>query len=102
MFCLREEGAQAIVAGARSKGTYTGKNGYPVTVDTDVDNPSPADMGAVVPPDGYAPDRLRRHRPVLDLVREVFQRGKVVNSSPAASLMPVEGRGSRGALQGLW
>ena len=85
---LREEGAQVIVAGTGSK-TYTGKNGYPVTVDTDVDKLSPADLDAVVIPGGYAPDRLRCYRPVLDLVREVFEQGRVVAAICHAAWVPI-------------
>ncbi|MDH3383138.1 MAG: DJ-1/PfpI family protein, partial [Deltaproteobacteria bacterium] len=29
-------------------------------------------------PGGYAPDRMRRHKAMVDMVRDVFARGKVV------------------------
>ena len=66
---LREEGAEVVIAGTGA-GTYTGKNGYPVAVDTSADKVSADDFDAVVIPGGYAPDRLRRYPAVLALVRE--------------------------------
>src|SRR5581483_3394238 len=67
---LREEGAEVTLAGTGDK-TYKGKNGYPVTVDKNIDELSPADFDALVVPGGYAPDKLRRYPKVLDFVREM-------------------------------
>lgn len=75
---LREEGAEVRVVGTGSAETYTSKYGYPVTVDTTADEVNPADLDAIIVPGGYAPDYLRRYPAVLNLVREVFSRNKVV------------------------
>jgi len=75
---LREEGAEVIVVGTGSAKTYTGKYGYPVSVDVTADEVSADDFDAIVIPGGYAPDLLRRYESVLKLVREAFEKGKVV------------------------
>ena len=75
---LREEGAEVTIVGTGSAKTYTGKHGYPVTVDAAADEVSAEDFDAVVIPGGYAPDRLRRYQSVLNLVRGAFEKGKVV------------------------
>jgi protease I len=75
---LREEGAEVKVVGTGSAQTYTSKYGYPVTVDATADEVDPADLDAIIVPGGYAPDYLRRYPAVLNLVREVFSRNKVV------------------------
>jgi len=75
---LREEGAEVKIVGTGSAKTYTGKYGYPVTVDAAADEVSADDFDAIVIPGGYAPDLLRRHESVLKLVREAFEKGKVV------------------------
>ena len=75
---LREEGAEVRIVGSGSAKTYTGKYGYPVTVDATADEVSADDFDAIVIPGGYAPDLLRRHESVLRLVREAFEKGKVV------------------------
>jgi len=85
---LREEGAEVVIAGTGAK-AYQGKNGYPLTVDTDVDKLSAAKLDAVVIPGGYAPDRLRRYPAVLTLVREMFQGGKVVAAICHAAWVPI-------------
>ncbi len=76
---LTEEGAKIIVAGTGEK-IYKGKNGYPLEVDGDVKNYKAKDFDAVIVPGGYAPDRLRRYKEVLDFVREMHNSNKVVAS----------------------
>ncbi|HEY76169.1 MAG TPA: type 1 glutamine amidotransferase [Thermoflexia bacterium] len=75
---LREEGAEVKVVGTGSADTYTSKHGYPVQVDVSADEVSADDFDGVVVPGGYAPDLLRRYPAVLDLVRTLFEQGKVV------------------------
>lgn len=85
---LREEGADVVIAGT-GKPQYTGKNGYPLTVDDDVEKLSAAALDAVVIPGGYAPDRLRRYQTVLDLVREMDEQRKVVAAICHAAWVPI-------------
>ncbi|RPJ19517.1 MAG: protease, partial [Planctomycetaceae bacterium] len=47
------------------------------------------DFDAVIIPGGYAPDRMRRHRAMLDLVRTVDQRGGVVAMICHAGWVPI-------------
>lgn len=75
---MREEGAKVKVVGTGSGTTYISKYGYPVTVDVSADQVSADDFDAVIIPGGYAPDLMRRSESVLRLVREAFQKGKVV------------------------
>ena len=75
---LREAGAEVVVVGTRSLETYTGKHGYPVTVDVAVNDVQPFDFDALVIPGGYAPDRLRRYAAVNSLAREMFLQGQLV------------------------
>jgi protease I len=74
---FREEGAKVVIAGT-NKEAYHGKHGYPVIVDTSVDQVSAENFDAVIIPGGYAPDHLRRFPAVLKLVREAFEQNKVV------------------------
>jgi len=75
---MREAGAEVSVVGMPGVEEYHSKHGYPVKVDVAADAVSADDFDAVIIPGGYAPDRMRRHRPMLDLVRGVFERGGVV------------------------
>lgn len=74
---LIEEGANIVVAGTGEK-TYKGKNGYPLEVNGNIKDYKPKDFDAVIIPGGYAPDKLRRYKEVLDFVREMNKDGKVV------------------------
>ncbi len=69
VYRLREEEAQVTIAGLSSD-PVTGKKGHgPVEVDTTVDEVDATDFDALVIPGGFAPDKLRQSKPVLDLVK---------------------------------
>jgi protease I len=92
---LEEEGARTIVAGTGEK-SYQGKRGYPITVDTSVDQISAEDFDGLVIPGGYAPDIMRRSAKLLQLTREIYQAGKPVAFICHAGWVPI----SAGIVQG--
>jgi len=99
---LEEEGARTIVAGTGEK-TYQGKRGYPITVDTSVDQISAEDFDGLVIPGGYAPDIMRRSAKLLQLTREIYQAGKPVAFICHAGWVPISAgivRGKRGTSVG--
>jgi protease I len=77
VYRFREAEAKVTIVGGDTGG-YSSKHGYPVTPDATAGKVNAADFDAVIIPGGYAPDRMRRHKAMVDLVREVFARGKVV------------------------
>jgi protease I len=85
---MREAGAEAVVVGPEKK-EYHSKTGYPVKADAAADEVSADDFDAVIVPGGYAPDRIRRHQAMLDLVRGVFERGGVVAAICHAGWVPI-------------
>ena len=85
---LEEEGARTVVAGTGEK-TYQGKRGYPLTVDTSVDEISSGRFDGLVIPGGYAPDLLRRSKKVLALTREIFEAAKPVGFICHAGWVPI-------------
>jgi len=93
---LREEGAEVKVVGASGATAYASKHGYPVNVDVQADRVRAVEFDAVVVPGGYAPDMMRRHPAMVQLVREAAQQGKVVAAICHAGWMLV----SAGILQG--
>jgi protease I len=74
---LREEGAEVTVAGPTTD-EVVGKHGLRTSADVAIDSIDGADYDAVVVPGGWAPDQLRRHDSVKDLVRGVHERGAIV------------------------
>ena len=75
---LKEAGAEVIVVGSGSAKTYTGKPGTEVKVDVSIDHISAADFDGIVIPGGYAPDIMRRYPKMVQLVKALFDSGKVV------------------------
>lgn len=99
---LEEEGMTTVVAGLGEK-TYQGKRGYPITVDTSVDEVLARDFDGLVIPGGYAPDIMRRSAKVLSLTREIFEAGKPVAFICHAGWVPISAgivRGRRGTSVG--
>jgi len=99
---LEEEGARTVVAGTGEK-TYQGKRGYPLTVDTSVDEIRAQDFDGLVIPGGYAPDIMRRSKKLLQLTREIFQAGKPVAFICHAGWVPISAgivKGKRGTSVG--
>lgn len=75
---MKEAGAEVTVVGTGSSEIYRGKHGMEVKVDTTVDKIRAEDFDAVIIPGGYCPDYLRRYSSVLNFVKEMHDRGKVV------------------------
>jgi len=75
---LQEAGHRVRVIGTGSAKTYTGKFGYPITAETTASQVTADELDGLVIPGGWAPDYLRRYPEVNRLVRDCFQKGKVV------------------------
>ncbi len=75
---LKEEGFEVLSVGTGLKDTYKSKEGYEIKVDTSIDRINSQDFDAVIIPGGYAPDILRRYPKVINFVRDLYNRGKVV------------------------
>jgi protease I len=86
---MREAGAEVSVIGMTGVETYQSKHGYPVRVTAAASAAVESDFDAVIIPGGYAPDRMRRHPPMLDLVRRAFERGSIVAMICHAGWVPI-------------
>jgi protease I len=85
---LLEAGAEVRIVGPEAK-VYESKHGYPARADVRASEVSAEEFDAVVVPGGYAPDLLRRHQAVLDLVRGIWERGGVVAAICHAAWVPI-------------
>jgi deglycase len=74
---LQEEGAQVLTAALDLK-TIHGKHGLEIAPDTKIDSLSAEDLFALIVPGGWAPDKLRRHSAVKDLVCKMDEQGKII------------------------
>ncbi len=99
---LQEEGAEVLAAGLDLK-AVRGKSGLEITPTTRIDALKSAELFALIVPGGWAPDKLRRHSAVTNLVREMDTAGKVVGiichgGLVAISAGIVRGRKATGSL----
>jgi protease I len=77
VYRFREAGAEVTIVGP-SAATYLSKHGYEAKADKDADHVDAAYFDAVIIPGGYAPDKMRLHKSMVDLVRQAHEQGKVV------------------------
>jgi protease I len=76
---MKDAGARVLIVGSGSKESYKGKRGSAsVRVDTTADKVKADDFDAIIIPGGYAPDKMRLHPPMVDLVRKAHAAGKII------------------------
>lgn len=74
---LKEEGIKPIIIGPEKK-AYRSKLGYEVRAEVSAKEIQQESFDAIIIPGGYAPDKMRAHQPMLDLVKTTFERGAIV------------------------
>ncbi len=74
---LQEEGAEVVTVGPDTE-PVSGKNALTAQADITADEVDAVELDGIVVPGGWAPDKLRRDPKILDLVRGVHERGKVI------------------------
>jgi len=99
---LQEEGAQVLTAALDLK-SVRGKGGLNITPNITIEALRADDLFALVIPGGFAPDKLRRHSVVTELVRAMNSAGKTIGiichgGSIAISAGIVKGRHATGSL----
>lgn len=76
---LKEAGAAVTVVGSGAE-SYTSKIGLPARADMAADQVNADAYDALIIPGGYAPDMMRRHPAMVDLVKTMHGSGKLVAS----------------------
>lgn len=77
MMRLQEEGARVLTAALELKPVH-GKNGLEITPDTTIESLKANDLFALILPGGWAPDKLRRHSTVKELVHAMDAQKKPI------------------------
>ncbi len=76
---MKNAGARVLIVGSGSQKSYKGKRGSAtISVDATADNVKAEDFDAVIVPGGYAPDKMRLHQSMVELVRKAHDLGKVI------------------------
>jgi len=75
---LKEAGAETFIVGPEDGISYPGKDGTSFKSDLAARNVNPGEYDILVIPGGYAPDHMRRHKTMVDLVKTMYEQGKIV------------------------
>lgn len=102
MMRLREERVDVVAAGLDTN-PLRGKSGLEITPTVRIDSLKGADLFALLIPGGWAPDKLRRHAAVTNLVKEMNGANKIIGiichgGLVAISAGIVKGRTATGSL----
>jgi protease I len=73
-----EEAGYAVPLVGIGESLYRGKHGYPAPVDLQIDQLDASTLDGIIAPGGWAPDKLRRYPAVLEAVRAVHSRNRLV------------------------
>jgi protease I len=76
---MRDAGAEVAIVGTKQGAKYRGKrHKAEIVADAAADGVNPLDFDAVIVPGGYAPDKMRLHQAMIDLVRSAYDSGKLI------------------------
>ena len=77
-----EEGANVKIVGTNADPhyKYKGKNGYPVVSDLTIKDVDIDKIDAILIPGGFAPDYLRRNEMIVNLVKNAYNKGKIIGA----------------------
>jgi len=86
---LKEAGFHPVIIGSGTKEVHLSKHGYPAKPEMSADKAIADDYIAVIIPGGFAPDHMRRHPPMIDFVKKMYSKQKLVASICHAGSMLV-------------
>lgn len=75
---LKEAGVEVTVVGPKARQTYKGKYGYPIVSDASADQINIEEYSGIIIPGGYAPDIIRRYPEMVNLVKDLYKKGRAV------------------------
>ncbi|NQT73152.1 MAG: type 1 glutamine amidotransferase [Chloroflexi bacterium] len=79
MRALKNAGVKVLVVGSGAQITYHGKrHKAKIKSDLAADDVSSDDFDAIVVPGGLAPEKMRLHQSMIDLVKKAYESGKVI------------------------
>jgi protease I len=76
---MKDAGSRVVMVGSGSQRGYKGKRrSTQVMADTTADRVEASQFDAIIIPGGYAPDRMRLHQPMVDLIRSAHTEGQII------------------------
>jgi protease I len=75
---LQEAGFTVHIVGPYANRTYKGKHGLSIESNLAPEQVSIDNYSTIIIPGGYAPDRMRRNKKLVDLVKQANEKGKII------------------------
>jgi len=75
---MKEESYKVTTIGPVAGKEYQGKYGITLKADLSAKEVELNDVSALIIPGGYAPDKMRKNKDMVDVVRKIYQQGRVV------------------------
>jgi len=99
---FQEEGYEVAVVASKAKETYIGKRGVPLRSDLSPDEVDVEGYDAIIIPGGRAPDKMRINRGLVKIVKEAYEKGKVIAAICHGPQMLIEADIIRGKKATCW
>jgi len=99
---FQEEGFKVDVVGPKANETYFGKYGVPMKSNLSPAEVNVDDYEAVIIPGGKAPDRMRINEGLVRIVKEAYEKGKVIAAICHGPQMLIEADILRGKKATCW
>jgi protease I len=99
---FQEEGYEVVVCASKAKETYFGKHGVPFRSEISPKDLNVEDYEAVIIPGGRAPDKMRVDAGLVKIVKEAFEKGKVIAAICHGPQMLIEADVLRGKKATCW
>lgn len=99
---FQEEGYEVDVVGSRAKEIYMGKHGVPFRSNLSPEEVDINEYDAIIIPGGRAPDRMRINQGLVKIVKEAYEKGKVIAAICHGPQMLIEAGVLRGKKATCW
>jgi protease I len=101
-FRFQEEGYKVEIVGAKANETYIGKHGVPLKSDLSPEQVKLTEYDAVIIPGGRAPDIMRTNKALVQIVKDAYEKGKVIAAICHGPQMLIEAEILRGKRATCW
>jgi protease I len=99
---FQEEEYKVEVVASKAKETYIGKHGVPMRSDLSPEEVKIEDYDALIIPGGRAPDKMRVNKGLVNMVRDAYEKGKVIAAICHGPQMLIEADLLRGKKATCW
>jgi protease I len=99
---LQEEGYKVVIVASKARETCIGKHGVPIKSEVSADDVNVEEYDALIIPGGRAPDRMRINENLVKIVKEAYDKGKVIAAICHGPQMLIEANVLRGKKATCW